>query len=77
MTNTAKSFTVKYDIATYATKYQVAYKKSGGKWKYVKTKSLSKTVSGLKTGKKYTVKVRAIRMVKSKKYYEPKFESGR
>jgi len=65
----ASSFTVNYKQSTYAGKYAVAYKADGGKWKYCYTGELTKTVSGLKTGQTYTVKVRGIRTVSKKNYY--------
>jgi len=65
----ASSFTVNYKQSTYAGKYAVAYRADGGKWKYCYTRELTKTVSGLKTGQTYTVKVRGIRTVSKKNYY--------
>lgn len=45
--------------------YQIAYKRKGTKtWKYVTTTSQKKTISKLKKGKKYYVKVRARNMGK-------------
>ena len=64
-----KGFTVKLAKSKYATKYAVAYKTGKGKWRYAYTTKLSKSVSKLRKGKKYTVKVRAIRVVDGRKYY--------
>ena len=64
-----KKATVKYKKATGASGYQIAYKVSGGSWKYVNTTSVSKTISSLSKGKKYTFKVRAYKTVSGTKYY--------
>ena len=64
-----KKLTVKYAKVTYATEYQVQMKKAGGSWKtYNNGKKLSKVFSKLKKGKKYSVRVRAIRTVEGKTY---------
>jgi len=61
--------TVKYAKVSYATKYQVQIKKAGGSWKtYNNGTKLSKVFSKLKKGKKYAVRVRAIRTVEGKTY---------
>lgn len=63
-----KKFTVKVTQEKGA-KYQVAYKvKGSSKYKTVTTKSVTKTVKGLKKGKTYSVKVRAYQTVNGKKY---------
>lgn len=63
-----KKFTVKVTQEKGA-KYQVAYKvKGSSKYKTVTTKNVTKTVSGLKKGKTYSVKVRAYQTVNGKKY---------
>lgn len=61
---------VTYGKVTYAGRYQVAYKNKGSSaWKIVNNgKKLSKTLTGLKKGAKYTVKVRAQRFVSGKAY---------
>ena len=67
-----KTLTVKYKKATGASGYQIAYKKSGGSWKYKTVSSgstLSKTITGLTKKKSYTVKVRAYKTVSGKKHY--------
>lgn len=47
--------------------FQIAYKKSGGSWKYVKSTTASKTLS-VKEANTYYVKVRAVRKVNGKTY---------
>lgn len=61
LTRGSKKLTVYYanQKATGVTKYQIAYKRSGYGWKNTTTTSTSKTIKGLKKGKKYYVKVRA------------------
>lgn len=52
-----------------ASAYQIAYKQKGtSKWRYTKTKDQTKTISSLKKGQRYYVKVRAYRMVSNVKY---------
>lgn len=64
-----KSIKVSFYKSNYATKYQVAIKKHGGKWKtYNNGTKRSRKFTGLKRGKKYTVKVRAIRVYNGKEY---------
>lgn len=59
--------TVKYYKRTPNTRYQIAYKKSSSSaWKYTTSTSESKTISKLKKGVKYNVKVRAQRNVSGK-----------
>ena len=60
---------VSFYKSNYATKYQVAIKKQGGKWKtYNNGAKRSRKFKGLKSGKKYTVKVRGIRVYNGKEY---------
>ena len=61
-----KTLTVKWSAVANATKYEVAYKVKGGKWKYKKVTGKSITLKKLKSKKKYTVKIRAIRTVAGK-----------
>lgn len=65
----AKTFTAKWDKQTSATGYQIQYSTSssfsGAKTvKIAKNSSTSKTVSSLKSGKKYYVKIRTYKTVK-------------
>ena len=64
-----KKLTVKWSKVTGASGYQVAYKTKNGSWKYTTTTSTSKTISGLKRGTKYYVKVRAYKSVDGVKKY--------
>ena len=58
---TKTSVNVKWKKAARAKQYQVAYKTaSAKKFKFVKTKELNKKLTNLKSGTKYTVKVRAL-----------------
>ena len=50
------------------TEYQVLYKVAGGSWQKVSAAGASKTISGLKHGKVYYVRVRASRTVGGTKY---------
>lgn len=61
LTRGSKRLTVYYanQKASGVTKYQIGYKRSGSGWRYTTTTSTSKTIKGLKKGKKYYVKVRA------------------
>ena len=43
-----------------AKSYQLQYRKAGGKWKTAKAKGVSRTVKGLKAGKLYRFRVRAV-----------------
>lgn len=61
-------FTVKYKKQTGAS-YQIYYKASGVKAKTYKTSSTTKTISKLKKGKTYTVKVRAYKKIDGKTFY--------
>ena len=63
-----RSLTIKYSAAKRTTCYQVAYKKKGAAWKYCKVNGISKKILKLSKKKKYTVKVRGIRVFKGKKY---------
>ncbi len=58
------------------TRYQVYYKTSGKKAKYITTTSKSKTINKLKKGKYYTMKVRA-RIKLNGKYYWSKWSSAK
>lgn len=49
--------------------YQIAYKKSKSRsWKYAASKNTSKTIKKLKSGKYYSVKVRAYKKVNGRQY---------
>ncbi|MBQ9014574.1 MAG: fibronectin type III domain-containing protein [Firmicutes bacterium] len=64
-----KKLTVKYASVPYATRYQVQYKKKGAsKWKTKETGKTRITIRNLKAGKKYQVRVRAVRVVDGKNY---------
>jgi len=61
--------TAKAKAAKYGGKgFQIAYKTSGTKWKYVKSTTTAKAVK-VANNKKYTVKIRAYKKVKGKMYY--------
>lgn len=70
-----KRFTVKWKKGTSVNGYQIQYALNSKFTKSKKTvtisngKTTSKTVTGLKKGKKYYVRVRAYRVVNNKKYY--------
>ena len=66
-----KKATVKIKSIPGATTYKIAYKQRGNGYKYktVKTTSLSKTITGLKSGKVYKVKVLAFTKIDGKTYY--------
>ena len=66
-----KSFTVKWKKVSGATGYQVSYKVGKKTSKKIVNggKKTSLKVTNLKSGKKYTVKVRAWKTVNGKKYY--------
>lgn len=64
--------TVTYRKTTGASGYQIAYstnQKSGYKYINLNNKVSKKTISNLKSGKKYFVRVRAYRSINGKKYY--------
>ena len=64
--------TVIYRKTTGASGYQIAYstnQKSGYKYINLNNKVSKKTISNLKSGKKYFVRVRAYRNIKGKRYY--------
>ena len=55
--------------STGGSKYQLAYREKGkSTWKYVTTTNQSKTITSLKSGKTYQVKVRAKKTVDGKTY---------
>ena len=56
----AKSITVKYKSAARAASYKVAYRKAGGSWKYLTSKSTSRKIAGLAANSSYEVKVCAV-----------------
>lgn len=64
-----KNLTVSFYKSNYATEYQVAIKRQGGKWKtYNNGTKRSRKFTGLKRRKKYSVKVRGIRVYDGKEY---------
>ncbi|MBQ3281915.1 MAG: fibronectin type III domain-containing protein [Eubacterium sp.] len=63
-----KAVKVTWHKANLADKYEVSIKKQGGSWKSYTTGKTGKTIKGLKSGKKYTVRVRAIREYNGKEY---------
>ncbi len=70
LTAAKKSIKIKYKKVKYATGIRVRYKTAKGKWKYITfntTKSATKKIKNLKSGKKYRVQVQAVRKVKGKK----------
>lgn len=59
-----KMITVRTSKALGGCSYQIAYKKSKSKsWKYTTSKTTNKTIKHLKSGKSYSVKVRAYKKV--------------
>ena len=63
-----KKITIKYKKVSGATRFEIRYKKSGGKWKikkYAGNKNCSKVIKGLKSSKKYTIQ---LRVASGKKY---------
>lgn len=62
-TASKKKVTVRYSKLSKASRYQIAYKRSGSGYKYVTTTSTSKTIKGLKSKKYYYIKVRGQRYV--------------
>lgn len=73
LTPGTSKLTVKTSVkpsATGGTAFQIGYKQKGtSKWKYTTTTSASKTISKLKKGKCYYVKVRAYKKVGTDKIY--------
>ena len=65
----SSTITVKWKRSKKAKAYKVAYRSGNGKWKYKMVKSNKKNVSAtlyrLKSGKKYTIKIKAINGNKS------------
>ncbi len=56
-------------VAGVTIKYQIQYRVAGGKWKKTNSAKTSKTISNLKTGKKYNVRVRTYASVDGEKCY--------
>lgn len=73
LTPKTKKLTVKMaNKASYygATGFQISYKKStASTWKTIKTTAQTKTITGLATGSKYSVKVRAYKSTEGTTYY--------
>lgn len=70
ITPSKKKAKVSWKGVSGATGYRIAYKvKGSGKWKYTTTSSKSKTIKGLKKGKKYSFKVQAYKKIGSKYFY--------
>jgi len=63
-----KKATLKFAELAKATRYQVAYKKKGGSYKYCYTTSTTKTLKNLSKNEYYYVKVRGQRKVDGKYY---------
>ena len=66
------SLTLKWQKHPGVTSYQIAYRQKGSsKFRYMTCRSTttSKTITSLKAGKKYQVKIRALKQVSGKKYY--------
>lgn len=72
LTAGSKKLTVKMSMkvsSTGGSKYQIAYRVKGSStWKYVTTTNQSKTITGLKSGKTYQVKVRSKKTVDGRTY---------
>ena len=66
-----KKATVKFAGSKKATRYQIAYKVKGGKYRYVYTKAKVKTFKNLKSKKLYYVKVRGQRLANGKYHSGP------
>ena len=56
----ARTITVKYKKAARASSYRIAYRKAGGAWKYLTSKSTSRKITGLAANGSYEVKVCAV-----------------
>ena len=70
VTGGKKALTVSFTKGKGSVKYQIAYRvKGSSKWKTVTSTTNKKTISGLKGGKTYQVKVRAFKKVSGKTYY--------
>ena len=70
--SSSKKITVKWTKLSGNVKYQIAYKKKGASsWTYktVSASTVSKTLTGLTSGKTYYVKVRAYKTVSGTTYY--------
>ena len=66
----SKRLKVSYKKAAGGVKYQVAYRlKNASKWKTVSVKGTARTLTNLKAGKTYQVKVRAYKKVNGETYY--------
>lgn len=64
-----KTVSVKFKKVKGGVKYQLAYKiKKGGKWKYNVTTKNTIKINNVKSNKKYVIKVRAMKKVRSKNY---------
>lgn len=63
--------TVRYAKLNKAKRYQIAYKIKGGKYKYIKTQKLKRTINNLKSKKYYYFKVRGQRYACGRYYSGP------
>lgn len=64
-----KAVMVRWGKATGGCSYQIAYRQCGKKsWNYTTSKTTGKTIRCLKSGKRYSVKVRAYKKVGGKQY---------
>lgn len=64
-----RRITVRTSRAVGGCSYQIAYKQSKSRnWKYAASKNTSKTIKNLKSGKNYSVKVRAYKKVNGQRY---------
>lgn len=68
VTKGKKRVTVRYKKQDGA-RYQIYYKTAGSKYKTVKTTAVKRTIKKLKSGKRYTIKVRAYKKIGNKTYY--------
>ncbi|MBC6680267.1 hypothetical protein [Zhenpiania hominis] len=68
VTKGKKRVTVRYKKQNGA-RYQIYYKTAGSKAKTVKTAAVKRTIKNLKSGKRYTIKVRAYKKIDGKTYY--------
>lgn len=63
--------TLRYAKLNKAKRYQIAYKIKGGKYKYIKTQKLKRTINNLKSKKYYYFKVRGQRYACGRYYSGP------
>lgn len=69
LSTTSGKVTAKWKKVAEAAGYKVAYKVKGGSYKYATTTNLSRSITGLKKGKVYQVKVRGYKKTGTKTTY--------